>query len=111
MPLQQHYGTLLRLKRHFPFSLIDACGTLEQCRAQIARELRCALRSGPPPCFCIPWGLAGGEHGACTAAGQRHGLRLHACLLKALRRDDGGAGPHRAAAGSCSCTSRNLPET
>ena len=38
--LQQHYGTLLRLKNYFPFSLIDACGTLEQCRVQIARELR-----------------------------------------------------------------------
>ena len=38
--MQQHYGTLLRLKQHFPFSLIDACGTLEQCRVQIARELR-----------------------------------------------------------------------
>ena len=44
LPLvQQHYGTLLRLKNYFPFSLIDACGTLEQCRVQIARELRYTL--------------------------------------------------------------------
>ncbi|CAK0784866.1 hypothetical protein CVIRNUC_008071 [Coccomyxa viridis] len=35
-----HYTTLLRLKQYFPFSLIDAMGTLEECRAQIARELR-----------------------------------------------------------------------
>ena len=37
---QQHYSTLLRLKSYFPFSLIDACGTLEECRTQISRELR-----------------------------------------------------------------------
>ena len=37
---KQHYGTLLRLKQYFPFSLIDAMGSLEACRAQIARELR-----------------------------------------------------------------------
>ena len=37
---QAHYTTLLRLKQYFPFSLIDAMGTLEECRAQIARELR-----------------------------------------------------------------------
>ena len=38
--LQAHYTTLLRLKQYFPFSLIDAMGSLEECRAQIARELR-----------------------------------------------------------------------
>lgn len=37
---QAHYTTLLRLKQYFPFSLIDAMGSLEECRAQIARELR-----------------------------------------------------------------------
>ncbi|KDD72358.1 hypothetical protein H632_c3460p0, partial [Helicosporidium sp. ATCC 50920] len=35
-----HYMTILRLKQFFPFSLIDAMGTPEECRAQIARELR-----------------------------------------------------------------------
>lgn len=35
-----HYQTILRLKQFFPFSLIDAMGTLEDCRAQIMRELR-----------------------------------------------------------------------
>ena len=38
--MQAHYTTLLRLKQYFPFSLIDAMGSLEECRAQIARELR-----------------------------------------------------------------------
>lgn len=38
--LQAHYGTLLRLKQYFPFSLIDAMGTVEECRRQIVRELR-----------------------------------------------------------------------
>lgn len=37
---QAHYNTLLRLKQYFPFSLIDAMGSLDECRAQIARELR-----------------------------------------------------------------------
>lgn len=37
---QQHYTTLLRLKQYFPFSLIDAMGSLDECKAQIARELR-----------------------------------------------------------------------
>ena len=35
-----HYSTILRLKQFFPFSLIDAMGTLEECRSQIVRELR-----------------------------------------------------------------------
>ena len=38
--VQAHYSTLLRLKQYFPFSLIDAMGSLEECKAQIARELR-----------------------------------------------------------------------
>jgi len=38
--IQAHYGTLLRLKQYFPFSLIDAMGSLEECRHQIVRELR-----------------------------------------------------------------------
>ena len=33
-----HYTTILRLKSYFPFSLIDAMGTLEECRSQIVRE-------------------------------------------------------------------------
>lgn len=37
---REHYGTLLRLKQHFPFSLIDAMGPLDDCRRQIQRELR-----------------------------------------------------------------------
>lgn len=37
---KEHYGTLLRLKQAFPFSLIDAMGDLATCRAQILRELR-----------------------------------------------------------------------
>ena len=35
-----HYLTLLSLKRVFPFTLVDACGTLAETEAQIARELR-----------------------------------------------------------------------
>jgi adenylate kinase family enzyme len=35
-----HYSTILRLKSYFPFSLLDAMGTVEECRAQIVRELR-----------------------------------------------------------------------
>eukprot|EP00891_Asterochloris_glomerata_P009685 jgi/Astpho2/9685/e_gw1.00147.4.1_t len=35
-----HYNTVLRLKQFFPFSLIDAMGSLEDTRAQIMRELR-----------------------------------------------------------------------
>lgn len=35
-----HYSTILRLKSYFPFSLIDAMGTLDECRSQIVRELR-----------------------------------------------------------------------
>jgi hypothetical protein len=31
---------VLKLKDFFPFSLIDAMGTLAECEAQIARELR-----------------------------------------------------------------------
>lgn len=38
--MQAHYGTLLRLKQYFPFSLIDAMGTVEECRQQINREMR-----------------------------------------------------------------------
>ena len=38
--LQAHYGTLLRLKQYFPFSLIDAMGTMDECRQQINREMR-----------------------------------------------------------------------
>ena len=38
--LQAHYNTVLRLKQFFPFSLIDAMGSLEDTRAQIMRELR-----------------------------------------------------------------------
>ena len=38
--LQAHYATILRLKQYFPFSLIDAMGSLEDTRAQISRELR-----------------------------------------------------------------------
>lgn len=37
---QAHYHTILRLKSFFPFSLIDAMGTLEEARQQIMRELR-----------------------------------------------------------------------
>jgi adenylate kinase len=35
-----HYSTILRLKHFHAFSLIDAMGTLDETRAQIARELR-----------------------------------------------------------------------
>jgi hypothetical protein len=35
-----HYHTILRLKSFFPFSLIDAMGTLDEARQQIMRELR-----------------------------------------------------------------------
>mmetsp|Transcript_26045 Transcript_26045/g.72927 ORF Transcript_26045/g.72927 Transcript_26045/m.72927 type:complete len:387 (+) Transcript_26045:321-1481(+) len=37
---KKHYSTILKLKDYFPFSLIDAMGSLEDCAAQIAHELR-----------------------------------------------------------------------
>jgi len=37
---KKNYGMVLKLKDFFPFSLIDAMGTLAECEAQIARELR-----------------------------------------------------------------------
>ena len=37
---QAHYSTLLRLKQYFPFSLIDAMGTVDDTKAHILRELR-----------------------------------------------------------------------
>jgi len=36
----EHYGTLVRLKKFFHFHLIDAMGSLEDCKDQIAQELR-----------------------------------------------------------------------
>ena len=41
-----HYHTILRLKSFFPFSLIDAMGTLEEARQQIMRELVRRARAG-----------------------------------------------------------------
>jgi hypothetical protein len=35
-----HYSTLLRLKERFPFTLVDACGSLADTEAQIHTELR-----------------------------------------------------------------------
>jgi len=35
-----HYSTLLRLKERFPFTLVDACGSLADTEAQIQNELR-----------------------------------------------------------------------
>lgn len=35
-----HYSTCLKLQKHFPFTLIDALGGLDETRSQIARELR-----------------------------------------------------------------------
>ena len=35
-----HYSTLLRLKERFPFTLVDACGSLADTEAQIQTELR-----------------------------------------------------------------------
>ena len=35
-----HYGTLLKLKSVFAFTLVDASGTIAETQAQIARELR-----------------------------------------------------------------------
>ena len=40
LDMQAHYSTLLRLKQYFPFSLIDAMGSVEDTKAQILRELR-----------------------------------------------------------------------
>ena len=37
---QAHYSTLLRLKQYFPFSLIDAMGTMDDTKSQILSELR-----------------------------------------------------------------------
>jgi len=35
-----HYSTLLSLKHRFPWTLVDACGTLAETEAHLARELR-----------------------------------------------------------------------
>lgn len=35
-----HFGTIVKLKNHFSFSVVDACGSLADTRAQILRELR-----------------------------------------------------------------------
>ena len=37
---KRHYSTLLRLKERFPFTLVDACGSLADTEAQIHTELR-----------------------------------------------------------------------
>jgi len=37
---KKHYSTLLRLKERFPFTLIDAHGSVSDTEAQIGRELR-----------------------------------------------------------------------
>ena len=37
---RQHYPALTRLQALMPFSVIDATGSLEECEAQIAHELR-----------------------------------------------------------------------
>lgn len=35
-----HYAATLRLKNYFPFTLIDAMGSIEETRQQITKELR-----------------------------------------------------------------------
>lgn len=35
-----HYAATLRLKNFFPFTLIDAMGSVEETRQQITKELR-----------------------------------------------------------------------
>lgn len=42
-----HYAATLRLKNYFPFTLIDAMGSVEETRQQITKELRC----GPHVCI------------------------------------------------------------
>jgi hypothetical protein len=37
---KRHYPALVRLQRRMPFSVIDATGSVEECEAQIAHELR-----------------------------------------------------------------------
>jgi hypothetical protein len=37
---KRHYPALIRLQRLMPFSVIDATGSIEECEAQIAHELR-----------------------------------------------------------------------
>ena len=54
-PAQAHYSTLLRLKQYFPFSLIDAMGSLDECRAQIARELRYQSSLDLDEATCASW--------------------------------------------------------
>jgi hypothetical protein len=43
-----HYAATLRLKSYFPFTLIDAMGSIEETRQQITSELRCGA--------CVLWG-------------------------------------------------------
>lgn len=43
---QAHYSATLRLKRFFPFTLIDAMGSLAETQEQITKELRCAKGGG-----------------------------------------------------------------
>lgn len=37
---RSNFGTVVKLKNHFSFSIVDACGTLADTRAQILREMR-----------------------------------------------------------------------
>ncbi len=39
---REHYHTLLRLRRYFHFTMINAMGSLEQCESQVRREKRAA---------------------------------------------------------------------
>lgn len=41
-----HYAATLRLKNYFPFTLIDAMGSIEETRQQITKELRWDESSG-----------------------------------------------------------------
>jgi hypothetical protein len=42
-PRQAHYSATLRLKRFFPFTLIDSMGSLAETQEQITKELRWGL--------------------------------------------------------------------
>ena len=98
-----HYNTILRLKSYFPFSLIDAMGTLEECRSQIVRELRyqssldldertyAAIRCAGAAVLGIPWPPAATAaysppscrappaHRAAGQGGRCHGACLRGC--------------------------------
>ncbi len=66
-----HYAATLRLQQHFPFTLIDAMGTLAETQEQITKELRWAGLTG------AGFGVLRFSDAAAAAALPLHAHRCH----------------------------------